>query len=103
MFWDTKQNARKLGREYNNKIQVVYVNELDNTNTATVRAMKHSLGFPTSFFIDGNKKILDVRRGALHPYHEEYEISYELNYNSFLNGIALLKTLPSQNEISAVD
>ncbi|MFT7073510.1 TlpA family protein disulfide reductase [Patiriisocius sp. Uisw_017] len=103
LFWDTKKNARKLGRAYDNKIQVVYINELENTNSTAIKTMKHSLGFPTSFFIDANKKILDVRRGALHPYHEEYEISFELNYNSFLNGISMLKTLPSQNEISAVD
>jgi len=103
LFWDTKQNTRKLSKEYDSKINIVYVNELDNTNSATVKAMKHSLGFPTSFFIDRDKKILDVRRGTLHPYHEAYEVSFELNYNSFLNGISLLKILPSREDGIAVD
>ena len=63
-----------------------------------VQSMKHSLGFPTSFFIDAQKKIVDVRRGVLHPYEEAYEISFELNYNSFLNGISLLKHLPEASD-----
>ncbi|MGO3182103.1 MAG: hypothetical protein ACTIJ9_04650 [Aequorivita sp.] len=60
--------------------------------------MKHSLGLPTSFFVDKNKRIVDVRRGALHPYNEEYEVSYELNYNSFLNGIALLENFDNEEK-----
>ena len=47
-------------------------------------------------FIDKSKKIVDVRRGVLHPYNEEFNISYNLNYNAFLNGISLLKNLSTQ-------
>ncbi|GEQ85968.1 hypothetical protein ULMS_14760 [Patiriisocius marinistellae] len=93
LFWDTKQKVREIASEYDKKINVVYVNELENNNCETVKTMKHSLGFPTSFFVDADKKILDVRRGVLHPYNEKYEISYELNYTSFLNGISLLKII----------
>ncbi|HAV55169.1 MAG TPA: thiol-disulfide oxidoreductase, partial [Aequorivita sp.] len=93
LFWDTKQSVRKSSREYSNKINIVYVDEKENKNDHIVQIMKHSLGFPTSFFIDENKRIVDVRRGVLHPYNEKYEISFELNHNSFLNGISLLKNL----------
>lgn len=93
LFWDSKSNVKKATRKYSRKINIVYVDEKENTNNHVVEIMKHSLGFPTSFFIDANKKIVDVRRGALHPYNEAYSISYELNYNSFLNGISLLQTL----------
>ncbi|MGJ8666280.1 MAG: TlpA family protein disulfide reductase [Patiriisocius sp.] len=98
LFWDTKQQVRKIASEYDSKINVVYVNELENTNCETIKTMKHSLGFPTSFFIDSDKKILDVRRGVLHPYNEKYEISYEFNYDSFLNGISLLKIIKETND-----
>jgi hypothetical protein len=53
--------------------------------------MKHSLGFPTSFFIDTDKKILDVRRNLFHHYLEGYATSYTANYQSFMSGVALLK------------
>ena len=98
LFWDTKENVRKSTHEYSNKINIVYVDEKENTNDHVVEIMKHSLGFPTSFFIDETKRIVDVRRGVLHPYNEKYEISFELNYNSFLNGISLLKTLGDEEK-----
>ncbi|MGB3343859.1 MAG: redoxin domain-containing protein [Aequorivita sp.] len=93
LFWDSKENVQKSSKNYSRRINVVYVDEKENTHNHIVQTLKHSLGFPTSFFIDKNKKIVDVRRGALHPYNEKYEVSFELNYTSFLNGISLLKTL----------
>jgi thiol-disulfide isomerase/thioredoxin len=98
LFWDTKENVRKVAKDYSKKINIVYVDERENKNDHIVEIMKHSLGFPTSFFIDGTKRIVDVRRGVLHPYNEKYEISFELNYNSFLNGISLLINLGDENE-----
>lgn len=93
LFWDTKENVRKAARDYSNKINIIYIDEKENTHDHVIEIMKHSLGFPTSFFIDEDKRIVDVRRGVLHHYNEEYEISFGLNYNSFLNGISLLKKL----------
>ena len=98
LFWDSRDKVKKVAREYSRHIDVVYVDERDNKNNYVVQSMKHSLGFPTSFFIDAQKKIVDVRRGVLHPYEEAYEISFELNYNSFLNGISLLKHLPEASD-----
>lgn len=93
LFWDSKKNVRKSSKKYHRKIKIVYVDERENKNDHVIEIMKHSLGFPTSFFIDEHKRIVDVRRCALHPYDEEYNVSFELNYNSFLNGISLLKSL----------
>ena len=98
LFWDSKENVRKSTRDYSRKINIIYVDEKENKNDHIVEIMKHSLGFPTSFFIDEKKRIVDVRRGVLHPYNEKYEISFELNYNSFLNGISLLKNLGDEDK-----
>jgi thiol-disulfide isomerase/thioredoxin len=97
LFWDSKENVRKSTRDYSSKINIIYVDEKENKNDHIVEIMKHSLGFPTSFFIDENKRIVDVRRGVLHPYNEKYEVSFELNYNSFSNGISLLKNLSEED------
>ncbi|QNJ98516.1 TlpA family protein disulfide reductase [Constantimarinum furrinae] len=93
LFWDRKEKVKKVAGEYSRRITVLYVDEMENTHDHIVQTMKHSLGFPTSFFIDKDKRIVDVRRGALHHYNEEYAISFELNYNAFLNGISLLINL----------
>ncbi|AFL82451.1 thiol-disulfide isomerase-like thioredoxin [Aequorivita sublithincola DSM 14238] len=98
LFWDSKEKVRRSARKYSSKIRIIYVDEKENKNDHIVEIMKHSLGFPTSFFIDENKRIVDVRRGVLHPYNEKYEISFELNYNSFLNGISLLKNLGNESK-----
>jgi len=104
LFWDSKDKVKKVARDYNKHITILYVDEKENTHDHIVETLKHSLGFPTSFFIDENKMIVDVRRGVLHQYNEEYNISFELNYNSFLNGISLLKNFNSEKtEISSKD
>ena len=104
LYWDSKDKVKKATKEYNKHITIVYVDETENKHDHIVEILKHSLGFPTSFFIDENKMIVDVRRGVLHHYNEEYSISFELNYNSFLSGISLLKNLNSNNtELSSKD
>ena len=104
LFWDSKNKVKKATRDYSSKFTILYVDEMENTHDHIVQTMKHSLGFPTTFFIDENKKIMDVRRGVLHPYNEEFNVSYNLNYNAFANGIALLKNFALNSDIgSAVD
>lgn len=98
LFWDERKEVKKVAREYDRNVTILYVNELDNKNCNIIRTLKHSLGFPTSFFLDGNKKILDVRRGVLHHYNESYSASYSLNYDSFRNGISLLLNYDEQKE-----
>jgi thiol-disulfide isomerase/thioredoxin len=90
LFWDKRNSVRKVTKEYDRNINVLYVDELDNKNSHIIRTLKHSLGFPTSFFLDKEKKILDVRRGIILPYNEVYSVSFSLNYESFRNGISLL-------------
>jgi len=102
LFWDSKDKIRKASRKYNNKITILYVDEKENVNDHVIQTMKHSLGFPTSFFINEDKMIVDVRRGVLHPYNEEYEISFELNYKAFYNGISLLKNFADISKKSVV-
>ena len=102
LFWDSKDKIKKTARNYSNKFTILYVDEMENTHDHIVQTMKHSLGFPTTFFIDESKKIIDVRRGVLHPYNEEFNVSYNLNYNAFVNGIALLKNFAIDSDIGVV-
>lgn len=92
LFWNTREQVKEVIKDYHPKIKIIYIDETENIHDHVIICMKHSLGFPTSFFISASKKILDVRRGVLHPYQEEYDVSYSLNYDAFLNGIGLLFT-----------
>lgn len=101
LFWDKRKEVKKIAKDYDRNVTILYVDELDNKNCHIIRNLKHSLGFPTSFFLDHNKKIVDVRRGVLHHYNEAYSVSYSLNYESFRNGISLLLNLDNEEEVLA--
>lgn len=90
LFWDDHKTAKDLSRKYSKNIKVLYVDESLNKNPGIIKVMKHSFGFPTSFLIDKNKLIIDIRRKVSHPYNLEFERSFELNFDSFSNAISLL-------------
>lgn len=92
LYWDRRKDARRNTREYNKYINVVYVDETENKYNHIIEKMKHSVGFPTCFFMDEDKKLIEVRRGVFHPYHETYDVSFNMNYDAFFNGITLLKS-----------
>jgi len=50
--------------------------------------MKHSLGFPTTFFIGSDKQVLDISRTIILPYNSPYEKSYTLNYQNVSEGVS---------------
>ena len=97
LFWNSKDKVKKASSEYSRYVSIIYADEKENNHNHLVQTLKHSLGFPTSLFIDKDKIIVDVRRNILNHYNEDYNISFELNYNSFLNGVSLLKNINYQN------
>jgi len=90
LFWGSKRKIRKVKKKFSRNINILYVDEKENRYDFAIRTMKHSLGFPTSFFIDADKKILDVRRNFLHHYLKDYTGSYNSNYQSFTSVVSLL-------------
>lgn len=90
LFWDNNETARELAKKYSKKITILYVDEMQNSSPYVVKMMKHSLGFPTSFLLDKDKRILDIRRKVSHPFGIELERSFDLNYDSFSNALSLL-------------
>ncbi|MEZ4818123.1 MAG: redoxin domain-containing protein [Flavobacteriaceae bacterium] len=92
LYWGPKKQIRKLKKDFNSKINILYVDEKENKNDFVIRCMKHTLGFPTSFFIAKDKRILDVRRNFLHHYSEEYNKSYNANFQAFSSGVSLLQS-----------
>jgi len=92
LFWDKKQNARKLAKEFSAKITVCYAHESYRNDMPIISAMKHKLGLNTSFYLDESLKVIDIRRCGVNlcPRKTEYEKAFALNYNSFLDGLATI-------------
>lgn len=90
LFWDKHSTTKELSKKYHKNIRILYVDESQNNSSYVIRMMKHSLGFPTSFLLNKDKNIIDLRRKISHPFGIEFEKSFDLNYDSFSNAISLL-------------
>lgn len=90
LFWDNHATTKELAKSYHKNIKVLYVDEMQNSSPYVIKMMKHSLGFPTSFLLNQEKIIIDIRRKIHHPFGIEFEKSFDLNYDSFSKAISLL-------------
>ena len=90
LFWDKHEVTKELAKKYHRNITVLYVDELQNDSSGVIKTMKHSLGFPTTFLLNRDKKIIDIRRSLSHPYGISPEKSFRMNYDSISEGISLL-------------
>lgn len=84
LFWDKKSEAKKFGRKFSGSIEVCYANESYRNDAKIVATLKHTLGFPTSYFLNSNLEVVDIKRGGIKvaprtPYRE----SFAQNYNLF--------------------
>jgi len=90
LFWDTKEALKEKENEYSHNVQLLYVNEKTNRNSYIINNLKHSLGFPMMYFMDADKKLLDIRKVATHHSGETLSNSYTIHYNSLSKGVSLL-------------
>lgn len=68
ILWDKKEDAMKFSKQFHRDIRVLYVNELYNTETKTIKMLKHKLGVPVSLTISGDKTVLNIRKNTqVHP------------------------------------
>lgn len=92
LFWDNKNNARKQAKKFNNKVNVLYIDEKENMFVSEVKNLKHALGFPLAYYIDSEDRILDIKKKTpelLRP-KESYIDAYVQNYNEFVDGLNTL-------------
>ncbi|PRX42903.1 TlpA family protein disulfide reductase [Salegentibacter salegens] len=87
LFWDKKETARKLSKQFNSHINVLYVDETRNNHSYVVENLKHSLGLPTCYLIAGDREIMDIKRSIFYPYNLSKEKSFELNYEAINSAI----------------
>lgn len=99
LFWDTRKAVKRLAKKFNSNITVLYLDELQNKSPGVIKTMKHSLGFPTTFLLDQDNRIVDIRRSISHPFGIDSGASFDLNYDSISNGISalLVKDLDDMN------
>jgi thiol-disulfide isomerase/thioredoxin len=61
VFWDKKKDIKNIAYKFSSNIKVCYANEYYSKDSHVVATIKHTLGFPTSIFVDENKNVLDIK------------------------------------------
>jgi len=61
VFWDKKNDIKNIANKFSSNIKVCYANEYYAKDSRIISAIKHTLGFPTSIFIDEDKNVVNVK------------------------------------------
>jgi thiol-disulfide isomerase/thioredoxin len=61
IFWDKKSDIKNLAYKFSDDIKVCYANDNYSNDSHLISSIKHTLGFPTSIFIDENKNVVSIK------------------------------------------
>lgn len=94
LYWDTYTKTKKLSKQFDPSIKVVYVDEAQNQNPYVIKQLKHSLGLPTCFLLSGTKEITEIRRSVFPSMQTGEETAFIQNYMAMETSINnnLIKT-----------
>lgn len=100
LFFEPYGKVQKYSKKFSRKINLLYADEKTNKYSGIIKSMKHSFGVPTVFYIDENKKFVDVGRMPAHHFQEEFEPSFNSKYSFFLEGVKqLIRTSDNTSSI----
>lgn len=89
LFWDKKEHVKPLARKFGGRIKVCYANESYRNDARVVASLKHTLGFPTSYFLTSSLEVADIKRGgATVPPGSTFRVAFAENYRLFQSRIA---------------
>ncbi len=102
VFWDKRQNAKSIASQFGSNIEVCYANENYMRDGEVVATLKYSIGFLTSYYLDENLKVVDIKKGspppppAKTPLKEAIKINYDL-YNEGLANLILKSDIKKES------
>ncbi|WP_432220962.1 TlpA family protein disulfide reductase [Flavobacterium sp. TMP13] len=94
-FWGTRADLQKTSRFFHKKIQICYTDTSENENYELVTRLKNTLGFPTSYFIDSNQKVLSINRIS-NPFMGNITLE-QATEQSYKNFISMINTVRLKN------
>ncbi|MEQ3657008.1 MAG: redoxin domain-containing protein [Dokdonia sp.] len=90
LFWDDYKTVRKATRDFHRNINVLYVDEAENTNVHIIRNLKHSLGLPLVFTLNSKKEIINIQRRIANRMGDSMETAFEENHKLLKDNITQL-------------
>lgn len=96
VFWDKRQNAKSIASQFNSNIQVCYANEFNSRDTEVVATLKYAIGYLTSYYLDQDLKVVDIKRGPppSPPKKTPMKDAIKINFDAYNEGLTdlLLKS-----------
>lgn len=102
LFWDNYKTVRKATRDFHRNINVLYVDEAENTNTHIIRNLKHSLGLPLVFTLNTKKEIINIQRRIANRMGDSLEEAFKENHTLLKDNITQLLFHESKLDITPV-
>lgn len=105
LFWDKRSNMKKMASKFSSNVILCYAHESYRNDAPIVASLKHTLGFPTSFYLDENHKVVDIQRcsNGIPLKKTQYQKGYAINYNKYLEGLhGLLMNFELKKEMLAI-
>tara|TARA_R110001632_G_scaffold169803_6_gene288865 strand:+ start:2403 stop:3095 length:693 start_codon:yes stop_codon:yes gene_type:complete len=102
LFWDNYKTVRKATRDFHRNINVLYVDEAENTNTHIIRNLKHSLGLPLVFTLNTKKEIINIQRRIANRMGDSLEEAFKENHSLLKDNITQLLFHESKLDITPV-
>jgi len=104
LFWDKKATIKKIANKFSDDMKICYANENYKNDSHIIATIKHTLGFPTSFFIDENKNIVSIKHfnNKVKPKTPIVE-AITISYNNFSKNIneSLVNSSSNTTKITA--
>ena len=105
--WDKKRKAKGLAKKFSSNIKVCFANESYRNDSKVVSVLKHTLGFPTSYFLNEKLEVVDIKRGGAQTGPKSnYLKSYKANYDLFdirITDCLLKKDIIQESQLAAVE
>jgi hypothetical protein len=61
---------KKIARKFNSQIEVCYAHQDYNTDIKAIQLLKNGLGFPTTYYLDSNRVLVDLKKRSLEPVYQ---------------------------------
>jgi len=81
VFWDKKQNMKKIARKLNSQIEVCYAHESYSKDQVVIKFLKKTLGFPTSYYLDESKMLVSIKKRSSKSLNK---IDFKTSFNNCL-------------------
>lgn len=91
VFWNKKNEMKKIARSFDNDIVVCYANDSEQKDIKAITFLKKTFGFPTSYLIDKNLELVDIQKNFVKPENKvNMKISLDFYYHKFNSGLTSL-------------